>query len=63
MLKILIIATMLYLGVILIHIISIWRFQIEIPPNSWKDSYINNQLYDFLANKGPDFKDRYISEI
>ena len=21
---------------------------------------INNQLYDFLANKGPDFRDRYI---
>tara|TARA_B110000503_G_scaffold7746_1_gene10552 strand:- start:256 stop:741 length:486 start_codon:yes stop_codon:yes gene_type:complete len=28
-----------------------------------KDSNINNQLYNFLANKGPDFKDRYISEI
>ena len=42
---------------------SIWRFQIEILQNSWKDSDINNQLYDFLANKGPDFKDRYISEI
>ena len=24
---------------------------------------IINQLYDFLANKGPDFRDRYISEI